>query len=268
MRAPVLPLVACLLLAGASATGAQAPDTVFLEELTWTELRDQIHGGKTTMLVPVGGTEQNGPAIALGKHNARVRALAERVARGLGDALVAPVIAYVPEGQVSPPTGHMRFPGTLSVPEGAFAQMLEGTARSLRQHGVRDVVFLGDHGPTQAVLRAVAARLNREWGGGAARAHAVEEYYRAAQSEFPRLLRDRGYRADEVGTHGGLADTSLTLALAPGLVRADRLRPGTGERGDGADGDPRRATAGLGALGVDAIVAQTVDAVKKSLGRR
>jgi creatinine amidohydrolase len=266
MRALLLSLVACLLLAGAAA--AQAPDTVFLEELTWTELRDRIHGGKTTMLVPVGGTEQNGPAIALGKHNARARALAERVARGLGDALVAPVVAYVPEGRVSPPTGHMRFPGTLSVPEGAFAEVLEGTARSLRQHGVRDVVFLGDHGPTLSVLRAVAVRLNREWSGGPARAHAVEEYYRAAQAEFPRLLRERGYRADEIGTHAGLADAALTLALAPGLVRADRLRPGTGDSGDGADGDPRRATAALGVIGVDAIVAQTVDAVKKSLGRR
>jgi creatinine amidohydrolase/Fe(II)-dependent formamide hydrolase-like protein len=268
MRARVLPLVMCLFLAVARAAAAGPPDTVFLEELTWTELRDQIGAGKTTVLVPVGGTEQNGPAIALGKHNARVRALAERVARALGDALVAPVVAYVPEGRVSPPTGHMRFPGTLSVPESAFAQMLEGAARSLRQHGARDVVFLGDHGPTQAVLRAVAARLNREWGGTPARAHAVEEYYRAAQTEFPRLLRERGYRAEEIGTHAGLADTALTLALAPDLVRGDRLKPGTGERGDGADGDPRRATAALGAVGVDTIVAHTVDAVRKSLGRR
>jgi creatinine amidohydrolase/Fe(II)-dependent formamide hydrolase-like protein len=96
----------------------------------------------------------------------------------------------------------------------------------------------------------------------------VEEYYRAAQAEFPRLLRERGYRADEIGTHAGLADAALTLALAPGLVRADRLQPGTGEGGDGADGDPRRATAALGVIGVDAIVAQTVNAVKQSLGRR
>ena len=55
---------------------AQPPDTVLLEELTWTELRDAIGAGATTILVPVGGTEQNGPHMALGKHNVRVRVLA------------------------------------------------------------------------------------------------------------------------------------------------------------------------------------------------
>jgi creatinine amidohydrolase len=269
MTARLLPLVLSVLLVGAPAARAQAPDTVFLEDVTWTELRDLILGGKTTVLVPVGGTEQNGPHMALGKHNVRVRALAERIARALGDALVAPVLAYVPEGRISPPTGHMRFPGTISIPEDAFERLLESAARSFRQHGFRDIVFLGDHGATQPGLRAVAARLNREWGATPARAHAVEEYYRASQAEFPRLLRSRGYRDDEIGAHAGLADTALMLALDARLVRADRLRPGTGvEGGDGADGDPRRATAALGALGVDAIVAQTVDAVKKSLVRR
>jgi creatinine amidohydrolase len=269
MTARVLPLVLWVLLVGVPAARAQAPDTVFLEDVTWIELRDLIRGGKTSVLVPVGGTEQNGPHMALGKHNVRVRALAERIARALGDALVAPVLAYVPEGRISPPTGHMRFPGTISVPEVAFERLLESAGRSFRQHGFRDIVFLGDHGAAQPGLRAVAARLNREWGATPARAHAVEEYYRASQAGFPQLLRSRGYRDDEIGAHAGLADTALMLALDARLVRADRLQPGTGvEGGDGAEGDPRRATAALGALGVDAIVAQTVDAVKKSLVRR
>src|SRR5712671_7931420 len=103
-------LVLCFLLLGLPT--AHASGTVFLEELTWTELRDLIQAGKTTIIVPIGGTEQNGPHMALGKHNARVKALAERIAHALGNALVAPVIAYVPEGAVEPPTGHMRFPGT------------------------------------------------------------------------------------------------------------------------------------------------------------
>ena len=91
-------------------TFAQTPKTVFLEDLTWTELRDQIQSGKTTIIIPVGGTEQSGPDVALGKHNARVKVLSQRVAEGLGNALVAPVVAYVPEGSYAPPTSHMRFP--------------------------------------------------------------------------------------------------------------------------------------------------------------
>jgi creatinine amidohydrolase/Fe(II)-dependent formamide hydrolase-like protein len=202
MLARAWPLL-CLVLVVAAPASAQPPDTVLLEELTWTELRDAIGAGKTTILVPVGGTEQNGPHMALGKHNVRVRALAERIARALGHALVAPVVAYVPEGRISPPTGHMRFPGTISVPEDTFERVLEAAARSFRQHGFRDVVFLGDHGATQAGQRAVATRLNREWAGAPTRAHAIEEYYRASQVEFARALRAKGYSQEEIGTHAG-----------------------------------------------------------------
>ncbi|HEY4969866.1 MAG TPA: creatininase family protein, partial [Steroidobacteraceae bacterium] len=154
-----------LLLAAALALRAlpalAAPPPVFLEDLTWTELRDAIRSGATTVIVPVGGTEQSGPDIALGKHNARVHLLAGKIAAALGNALVAPVVAYVPEGAVSPPTGHMRFPGTITVPDEAFEKVLESAARGFRQHGFTDIVLIGDHGGYQAALRRVAARLDR-----------------------------------------------------------------------------------------------------------
>src|SRR5262249_42699527 len=166
-------VVLCLLAIIATPASAQPPDTVLLEELTWTELRALVQAGKTTMILPIGGTEQNGFHMALGKHNVRVKLLAERIARALGDALVAPVPAYVPEGGLNPPTGHMRFPGTITVSEDVFRGVLESAGRSFRLHGVRHVVFLGDHGSTQAGEKAVAARLNREWQGTPARAHAI-----------------------------------------------------------------------------------------------
>src|SRR6184192_2271933 len=117
--------VLCLILMPGTAARAQPPDTVFLEELTWTELRTLVQSGKTTIILPIGGTEQNGPHMALGKHNIRVKALSERIARALGNALVAPVIAYVPEGNVDPPTGHMRFPGTITVSDEVFVKVIE-----------------------------------------------------------------------------------------------------------------------------------------------
>src|SRR6476659_187769 len=97
------------LAASPAVCAAATMGSVFIEDLTWTELRDRIAAGATTILVPIGGTEQNGAHMALGKHNVRVRALAEKIARSLGNALVAPVVAYTPEGGVDPPTGHMRF---------------------------------------------------------------------------------------------------------------------------------------------------------------
>lgn len=248
---------------------AGAADSVFLEDLTWVEVRAAIQAGKTTVLVPIGGTEQNGPHMALGKHNARVRALGERIARGLGDALVAPVIAYVPEGGLQPPTGHMRFPGTITVPDDVFQRALQSAAQSLKLHGFRDIVFLGDHGSTQAGQRTVAARLNREWRAGAARAHAIDEYYRSATRGFRELLSARGYRPEELGEHAALADTSLTLAIDPRLVRSGLLTSERAPSGDsGVDGDPRRASADLGQLGVDLIVGRTIAAIKEAITRR
>jgi creatinine amidohydrolase len=241
---------------------AQAPDTVLLEALTWTELRDLVSSGKTTILVPIGGTEQNGPHMALGKHNRRVQVLSEKVARDLGNALVAPVITYVPEGGLDPPTEHMRFPGTITVPEAAFEKILEYAARSFKLAGFRDIIFLGDHGGYQRGERAVADRLDREWAATGVRAHAIEEYYRAGQAEFARLLKSKGFRDEEVGSHAGLADTSLMLAADPRLVRADRLRSG-----EGVHGDPRQSSAELGQLGVDLIVTRTVDSIRKAVAR-
>ena len=250
----------------APAARAQVPDTVLLEELTWTEVRDAVRAGKTTVIVPSGGTEQNGPHMALGKHNARVKVLSERIARALGDALVAPVIAYVPEGAIAPPSGHMRFAGTITTPEEAYEKVVESAARSFKAHGFRHVVLLGDHGSTQAGQKAVAARLNREWAATPVRVLAIEEYYRASEVEVAQLYRSRGYRDAELGRHAGLTDTALTLATAPALVRADRFRPATA--GDGVDGDPSRATAELGRAGADLIVTRTVDAIRKSISTR
>lgn len=262
-------IVAILAVLAVPARADTPLDTVFLEELTWPELRAAVQAGKTTVILPIGGTEQSGPHLALGKHNVRVRALAERIARALGNAVVGPVIAYVPEGEISPPTGHMRFPGTITVPEDVFRRGLESAARSVRAHGFRDVVFLGDHGSTQAGEKAVAARLNREWAATPVRAHAIEAYYHAATAGFRELLRARGYRAEEMGEHGGLPDTALTLAIDPRLVRTAPSRDDhVAGAGTGADGDPRRATPELGRLGVELIVSRTVTAITDSTHRR
>ena len=262
-------LFVVLLLIVAAQAGAAGPASVFIDDLTWTELADAVRAGKTTIIVPVGGTEQNGPHMALGKHNARVRALSEKIAVALGNALVAPVIAYVPEGSIEPPTAHMRFPGTITVPDATFEKVLESAARSFRHHGFRDIVFLGDHGGYQKDLRAVADRLDKEWAATPVRAHAVDEYYRITVDTYGRALKARGIRDDEIGTHAGVADTSLTLALAPGMVRIERLHSGTKlGSADGVYGDPTKASAELGQLGVDAIVAGTVEAIRKAVARR
>jgi creatinine amidohydrolase/Fe(II)-dependent formamide hydrolase-like protein len=163
----------------------------------------------------------------------------------------------------------MRFPGTITVPPDIFRKMLESAAMSFRLHGFRDVVFLGDHGGYQGDLAAVADHLDRLWAGTPARAHYIAEYYRAATSGFGEILRAHGYSAAEIGTHAGVADTSLLMAVAPAMVRADRLKDGTPlDAAVGVYGDPRRSSADMGRLGVEAIVDRTTGAIKAALDRR
>ncbi len=241
MRKPIRAALGAALLVAAASAFASPSTSVELEALTWTELRDRVAAGTSIVLVPIGGTEQNGPHLALGKHNLRGRVLAERIARELGNALVAPVMAYVPEGRIDPPTEHMRWPGTISIPTSAFEAALEGTARSLQRAGLKHVVFLGEHGGYRASLERVASRL--------VHVHAMPEYYRAS-----------GIRE-----HAGRDDTALTLAVVPSAVRVEvaRQRVPTAQA-DGAVGDPRSANAEEGAALAARVVQASVAAIRRA----
>ncbi len=266
----------CCALTLALAFGAHAPaiaavsTSVQLDDLTWTELRDRLQAGTTTVLVPIGGTEQSGPHMALGKHNRRAHAIAERIAKRLGNAVVAPTLAYVPEGSISPPAAHMRFTGTISIPDAAFESLLESTARSFRQHGFRTVVFLGDHGGYQQSLSRVAAKLEREWAAKpGCKVVALLDYYRVTQADYVEALKAKGFGSDEIGTHAGLADTSLMLAIEPAMVRIEALalaaQAGVKE---GVHGDPRRATAELGQIGIERVVERSAQLIREAAAAR
>jgi creatinine amidohydrolase len=217
--------------------------SVYLEELTWPEVRDAVAAGMTTVIVPTGGTEQNGPHMVLGKHNFLVHYKAGEIARLLGDALVAPVVTYVPEGNIDPPSGHMRFPGTISIPEGVFQQVLEHTARSLRQAGFVDIAFVGDSGGNQAGQEAVAQALNAEWADTRVRVHHISDYYPGRGDDY---AISQGVSAQDVGSHAGTHDTASLLFLDPSKLRLDQFRPGRSGDGQGHVGDPNKATAILG----------------------
>lgn len=243
---------------------AARPANPYLEQLTSQELKERLAAGTATVIVPIGGTEQNGPHMVLGKHNRRVSVLAGMVAQRLGNAVVAPVVSYVPEGAIKPPSGHMRFAGTISLPEPLFEGLLQAAGHSLKQHGFKNIVFIGDHGGYQKSIEKAAAKLNKEWANEPGfKAVAVSDYYRVTQTGYVQDLRQRGFPDTEIGTHAGLADTSLSLAIDPSLVRSNLLLKSAtvGER-EGVSGDPHRASAELGELAVQRIVAVTVAAIR------
>lgn len=215
---------------------------VHLEQLTWTETQSLVKKGFRSIIVPTGGTEQNGPHMVLGKHNYIVRYTSEQIARTIGQTLVAPVITHVPEGKTSPPTEHMKFAGTISVSVEVFSQLLEETARSLKVHGFQTIYFVGDSYWNQEPQQKVAEKLNKEWAKENVRVYHLGDYYkRNGQIEW---LQSKGETDGNIGGHAGIRDTSELMIVYPEGLRPDQFeRHGGSEYSvSGVHGDPRRAS--------------------------
>ena len=258
-------LAATLTLAGVT-TLAQTPDTTFLEELTWTEVRDAIQSGTTTVIIPTAGTEQKGPHMVLGQHRFVVNHAANLIARRLGDELVAPVITHVPEGGLDPPSGHMRYAGTVTLPNEFFMKIVEYSARSLAVHGFTDIVLIGDSGGNQDGLQQVSELLNDEWATRPTRVYFVGDYY--SNNGFRAWLESQGETADTIGRHAGISDTSQLLHVAPEHIRNDQRAPLGGFDGSGVSGDPTRASAERGRRGVDLKVEAAVRQLEALMAER
>ncbi len=245
-------------LAGGRRPAQALSTTRDIADMTWMEVRDAVKAGFGTVIVPSGGLEQNGPHMVIGKHDYIVAWAARRIAAELGDALVAPVLSYVPQGGYDPPTGNMGFPGTVGVPPPVFAAMLEGIARSLRAAGFGTICLIADHGLSIAPQAEVAARLTAEW-AGRPNVLAVESYY--ADAAETAYLRGQGESDAAIGQHATISDTSELMAVHPGGVDLSRLPSSLSALASlGVVGDPRRSTVARGdammALKVGAAVAQ------------
>ena len=240
--------------------------TVWLEEMTWMDVRDALHAGKTTAIVPTGGMEPNGPWLVTGKHNYVLHANCDAIARKLGNAICTPIIKLVPEGAIEPPSGHMRSPGTISVREETFRAMLTDVAHSLKMHGFRNIIFIGDSGGNQAGQRAVAETLNTKWDAGPVVAH-VQEYY-----DYAAAARYMAYRGLEDGEGDGLHDDPI-IALNmfvddPSSVRYDeRVAAGLASI-NGVSLADRVEALGWAREIVEFRASQTVDAITTAIAHR
>jgi creatinine amidohydrolase len=235
------------MLTAPAGTPTQPPDTLFIDEMTWEETRDAMKAGKTVVIVPTGGTEKNGYHMVLGKHNYVVTHTAHLLARRLKNALVAPTIQYVPEG--NPDT---QPPGAISLPSPAYDLLLDAAARSLKVHGFTDILFIGDSGGNQAGLKAVADKLNEEWKGGGTKVYALTDYYEASRVYYRAWLEAQfGHDDQTAGSHAGITDTSQMLFIRPAGIRKDQIKPWGGPQDSGVSGDPAKATAEIGRMGVE-----------------
>jgi creatinine amidohydrolase/Fe(II)-dependent formamide hydrolase-like protein len=242
-----------------------AVSSVWLEELTWMEIRDAIAAGKTTVLVPTGGIEQNGPYVAMGKHNWVLQGSCEGIAKALGNALCAPIVKFVPEGSIEQPTGHMRYPGTISLRQETFEAMLDDIGSSLRAHGFKHIIYIGDSGGNQSGMKAVAERQNQRWKSPVA--HHIPEYYNYEEV--------RGYMERELkivqpaddGVHDDYYITALMMTVDPAVVRYDqRVKAGKATI-NGLSIAPKEKTIEVGRKLMQFRVDVTVKAIHEALAR-
>jgi creatinine amidohydrolase/Fe(II)-dependent formamide hydrolase-like protein len=264
-------LLAATALALPVALTAQAPpSTVFVEGLTWVEIKDRIDSGTTTILIPTAGTEQKGPHMVMGQHKYVMEYTMDKIARGLGNALVSPIITYVPEGEWgAEPTGHMRMPGTITMPEEWFVELLLHTARSHERAGFRDIVFIGDSGGNYSGMQTAMETLNREWAGTGARAHLAEDYYRKSSADARRYItEDLGIPADDIGGHAGITDTSQMWFVNEHHIRQDKLADRGGFEGSGSSGNPTLASPEIGRRILDMKIQNGLAEIRASLGSR
>jgi creatinine amidohydrolase len=258
----VLTAASALLLPQPSAAqGEHRP--VLIEDMTWTEVRDAIAGGRTTAIIYVGSTEQNGPHMALGKHNFIARYVAQRIARELGDALVYPTLPFAPAGDPVAKTGHMRFPGTVSLTPAVFEGVVRAIALSAITAGFRQVYIMGDHGGGQEQLRAAAESLDAAWRSSGVRVRYVADLYYKEKDQMRAYLAERHIAPD---LHAGTDDTSELMYIDSigHWIRTDKLAPSdsTQQAMTGVDGDPTKATREMGRVFVGYKVADAVAQIR------
>ena len=233
-----------------------------IEDLTWPEVNSAIAAGKTTAIYYAGSTEQNGPHMAIGKHNFVAQHAARRIAGELGNALVYPVMPFALTGDPAKKTDHMKFPGSVSLSPESFGAVAREVAASAISAGFRNIFLMGDHGGGQDVLKKVAGELDAQWAPKGVRVRYVPDLYYRSQEQVRQHLAQRGMKA---GEHAGISDTSEAMFIDKDnrWIRRDKLAPGS--RSSGVDGDPRQASAELGKVFIEFKVASAVAQIRKML---
>ena len=248
----------------------EASDSVWIEELTYIEVRDRIADGHTTVIISTGGIEQNGPYLATGKHNVILRSLCPAIARDLGNALCAPVVGFVPEGNLDPPSGSMRFPGSITVRDETFHALLSDIAESMKIHGFKDIVLIGDSGGNQRGMTAVAEDLNKRWARSGVTAHDVIEFYTPGWEQTKKYTKDvlGVTESKNDGHHDDIWVTAMMMVTDPSSVRYHERVEADLASINGVDIAPMEDTIELGRKMVEFRAEYTANAIRTSIANK
>jgi creatinine amidohydrolase len=234
---------------------AQSRDQVDMELMTYAEIADAMRGGKTTVLVYNGGTEQRGPHAVVGGHSLVARRASVEIARKLGNALVAPVLPFSIAGSHLNP----KWPGSVNLSGQIFSALNEAVVDSMVVNGFKAIILMGDHGGGQRELQALAAKLDTKYATKGTRVFFCGDVYEKAQREADAYIAAHNLPA---GSHASVRDTSILMYLGgDAYVRRDKLV--AGNVNNGITGDPRPSTPELGKLFFDMQVNDAVAEINR-----
>lgn len=245
----------------------EALDSVWMEDLTWMEVRDAIAGGKTTALILTGGVESNGPYLATGKHNFILKVMGESIARKLGNALVAPIVTLEP----GRPDGERVAPGSVFLSQATYRGVLTDMAESLRGMGFTQVILMGDSGGNQKPMQEVVATLNAKYAGKPARFFYISEYY--DYTSVQKLVQDNGVgeqiklgaSSGSDGIHDEYGIDALMALYDPNSIRIEQRKKANRTTINGVSLLPLEKTLEMGKKIVELRTKLTVDAIHKAL---
>lgn len=231
---------------------------VRMDLMTHSEVWSAIHEqNKTTALIYNGGTEQRGPHAVLGGHTFMAQRTGEAIARKLGNALLAPVLAFSPAGSHV----NARWPGSVHLPESLYAAVNDAAAASMVTAGFKNIVLMGDHGGGQKELEELAKRLNAKYAPQGVHVHFCGSVYAKAREDFNAWLKQHNL---PVGTHASIPDTSELMYLGgETYVRKNKVGPEDGK--NGISGDPRPSTPELGKRVFDMKVEYAVEEIRRKI---
>ena len=197
-----------------------AVDSVWLEELTWLEVRDAMKAGKTTIIIPTGGMEQNGPYLATGKHNYVNRAGCEAIARKLGNALCGPNVAFVPEGNFDPPTGALIYPGSIGVSDADVPGAAHRHRQQLPRHRLRERRPDRRQRRQSARHEGSGVRPSPPNGrGGKTHIYYIAAYYDGFNQVIEYTEKTFGWKQVPDGSHDDALITAIIMTVSPNHVR-------------------------------------------------
>lgn len=246
-----------------SGSGKNHPQTsVYLENLTWLEAEKVLKEYEVVMVALGARCKEHGPHLLLKNDYVMAEYLKERVAARV-PVVVLPTLQY---GYYP---AFLEYPGSISLREETFKNVMVDICRSLAGYGPRKFYVLNTGVSTMRPLKKAAAEL--------AEAGIILKYLDilAVDKKLPEgLLKQEG------GTHADEGETSMMLYIAPEIVDMSKAvkdyDPRPGRRGltrnpqgkghyspTGIWGDPTLATRGKGKIIVEATIDQAVKEIKE-----